>query len=210
MPHLILIHGWAFTKEVFPKEAGIRIDLPCHGDRESEFLSLIDFAKEVGKEIPKGWDIVGWSMGASVSILVALLFPQKVRSLFLLGATSHFGRIWDPKTVKAFKIKVKREGADFFRKRAFPKSFKGKLNVDCALKLLDEFVDLKVDRYLPFIKANVVLLHGLKDPIVPPKEALRLYNLLSGSKLIFSFDGHFPAKDEGDLIRKVLKIRENL
>jgi len=39
--------------------------------------------------------VVGWSMGGTLALLLALLFPSKVEALLLIGATACFSCLWE-------------------------------------------------------------------------------------------------------------------
>ncbi|MFN3813470.1 MAG: alpha/beta fold hydrolase [Aquificaceae bacterium] len=203
----VLIHGWGFSSKVFKLFYGIKIDLPAHGTSTLVYRSFEKLAQDVAIRIPKGSDLIGWSMGANLALLIALNFPKRVNRLVLIGATPNFGASWPQSNVKAFLLRLRKEKESFlndFRRKAYGEPFEDSLNLDLATKMLEDYIKLDLSSKIPFIKHNTVLLHGIHDPIVPLSSGIRLYNLLKRSKFIPFKGGHFPRYYE-HLIFEILK-----
>jgi len=83
----VFIHGWAFSSKVFEGLRGIKPDLPAHGSNAKSYTSLRDVVTEIALSLPSRHDVVGWSLGGSIALLLALHFPSKVRRLFLIGTS---------------------------------------------------------------------------------------------------------------------------
>ncbi len=205
---LVFIHGFGFSSEVFKNFPGIKIDLPFHGNSKLKSKSLRALAQEIAIRIPNNSTVVGWSMGGTLALLLALLFPFKVKALLLIGATACFTCLWDRKNLKGFLLRLRKEREEFlkeFRKRAYPKPFDAKVELEGALELLEDYFSTDLRSYIPHINKPILLLHGTEDPIVPLRGALELYNLSRRAKLITFAGGHFP-KNEA----VILKVLEGL
>jgi pimeloyl-[acyl-carrier protein] methyl ester esterase len=145
-------------------------------------------------------------MGGTLALLLALLFPSKVKALILIGATACFPCLWDRKNLKGFLLRLRKEREEFlkeFRRRAYPKPFDAKVELEGALELLEDYFSTDLRSYIPHINKPILLLHGTEDPVVPLRGALELYNMGKRAKLITFAGGHFPENEA--VILKVLK-----
>ncbi len=202
----VYIHGYAFSSKIFKDFVGIKIDLPFHGKSILPYKDFTSLAKTLGLTLPCRHDIIGWSMGASLSLLIAFLFPSKVNRLILIGATPHFSKAWKRSRIEAFLKGMSAGKNDFiekFRITAFGKPFWDSMDIKGSYKLLRDFIEIDLTPVIPYISKEVVIVHGVGDPIVPVKEAFKLANLLKNAKLRILPGGHFPVKDEKDLISAV-------
>jgi pimeloyl-[acyl-carrier protein] methyl ester esterase len=203
---LVFIHGFGFSSEVFKAFPGLKIELPFHGTSKLKGTKLRAVAQEIASSIPNKSIVLGWSMGGTLALLLALLFPSKVKALLLIGATACFPCLWDRKNLKGFLLRLRKEREEFlkeFRKRAYPKPFDAEVELEGALELLEDYLSADLRSYVPNIKKPILLLHGTEDPIVPLIGALELYNLSKNAKLITFAGGHFPENEA--IIFKVLK-----
>ncbi|RMH80508.1 MAG: alpha/beta fold hydrolase [Acidobacteria bacterium] len=206
---LFFIHGWGFSSKVlasFPS-----VDLPFHGRSKLSYSDPWSLARELALIAPEGSTLIGWSMGGSLALMMAYMFPEKFRGLLLIGATAHFGGNWQERNLRGFILRLKREGTEFlktFRRLAYEREFEDCIELEGAEKLLRDYITLNIKPIVPNIRQRVFLLHGIRDPIVPFRSALSLYNLLKRSKLIPFLGGHFPRNES--LIFEVLKGMEEL
>ncbi len=164
-------------------------------------------AKDIALRIPNRSVLLGWSMGGSLAILIALMFPQKVQGLILIGSAPHFGSCWSEKNIRAFLLRLRKEGKSFlreFRKRAYQGEFEDEIDLQVAYKMLEDYINLDLTYLLPYVKQKTVIIHGVWDNIVPLKAGITLYNLIKKSKFITFQGGHFP-KGYEHLILEVLK-----
>ncbi len=199
----VYIHGYAFSSKIFKEFSGIKIDLPFHGRSILHYKDLFSLAKAIGLSLPLRHDVIGWSMGASLSLLIAFLFPSKVNRLILIGATACFSKAWRESRIKAFLKGISAGREDLienFRMTALGKPFKDSMDIKGSYKLLKDFIEIDLSHVIPHIHKEVIIVHGVGDPIVPVKEAFKLANLLKISKLRILPGGHFPLRDEKDLI----------
>lgn len=206
----VFIHGWAFSSKVFGRLEGIKIDLPAHGESREPYRDFNSLVNSLALSLPGKHDLVGWSMGGTVALLLALKFPSKVNRLFLVGTSPYFGGAWSEKNLRAFKLKIKKEGLSYFRKLAYPRDFEDRLEENQAMKMLDDYVETDLRPWLSLLGKKTFIIHGERDQIVPFVEALKLYNFIKGSKLIVLPGGHFPAEDETGLLSTLLKVGKDL
>ncbi len=206
----LFIHGWAFSSKVFGSLPGIKVNLPSHGDSTETYRGLEEAVKSVALSLPSKHDVVGWSLGGSLAILLALSFPSKVRRVFLIGTSPYFGGAWSESNLRAFRLKVKREGVEGFRRMAFGKDFEDRVELAGALRMLEDYVNLDLRDRLTSLRKEVFILQGEEDPIVPVGESFKLYTLIRRSKLIILPGGHLPFEDERSLLSSLLKVSRHL
>ncbi len=200
----LFIHGWAFSSKVFFPFTGIKPDLPAHGGSNEIYTDLDKTVAKLALTIPDKRDVVGWSLGGSLAILLAFKFPEKVKRLFLIGTSPFFGKAWPEENLRAFKIMIRKKGVSAFRSMVIP-NFKDRIEEKYAMKMLEDYINLDLRDIIPVVKKEVFILQGEKDPIVPVKEAFILHSLFKRSKLIILPGGHFPAEDERAVISSLLK-----
>ncbi|WP_448588289.1 alpha/beta fold hydrolase [Thermocrinis sp.] len=203
---LVFIHGWGFSSKVFKNFAGFKLELPYHGDSKLKSLTLRKLAQEMALRIPKGSALIGWSMGGTLALLIAFLYPQKVSHLVLIGSTACFGCLWEKRELRGFLLRLRREREAFlreFRSRAYPRAFEDDMDIDRSSQLLEDYFYTDIRRSVPYIKAPITLIHGIKDGVVPFRSAIELYNLAKRRRLITFDGGHFP--EDESIILEVLK-----
>ena len=201
---LFFIHGWGFSSRVLKNIPSI--DLPFHGGSALEYKDLWSLARDIALRVEKGSLLIGWSLGASLALMMAYMLPDRFRGLLLIGACACFSCAWPEKNLRGFMLRLERDRESFlkeFRALAYPKPFEDSLNLEGAREMLKDYMKLDLRSILPYIKQRTIILHGIEDPIVPFSSSLALYNMIKRSKLITFLGGHFP-KDES-LIFKVLK-----
>lgn len=100
-PNLVLLHGWGFHGEVWASTAAtlsrryrvVRPDLPGHGRSNP---SPIEFRAEsvvahLAQQFPSPAVWLGWSLGATLALELALAHPRLVRGLVVVAGTPCFG-----------------------------------------------------------------------------------------------------------------------
>ena len=97
--NLVLIHGWGMhggvwqplVKKLSPHFYLHIVDLPGMGfSTPIEPSHLHAVAEKVAEVLPANADICGWSLGGQVAMRIALLQPDRVRRLVLVGTTPRF------------------------------------------------------------------------------------------------------------------------
>ncbi|NPA40719.1 MAG: alpha/beta fold hydrolase [Aquificae bacterium] len=206
----VFLHGWGFSSKVFGNIPAVKIDLPGHGKGSSDYRDMNSLVEEIALSLPSSHDIVGWSMGGSIALMLALRFPSKVRRLFLIGTSPYFGGAWSGKNVRALRMRVKREGIKVFRRIALSREFEDEFKEDIGMRMLEDYINLDLRDQLPTLKRGVFIIQGDRDLVVPPLEAYKLRLLIKGSKLVILPGGHFPFEDERSLLSTLLKVSSNL
>ena len=98
---IVLIHGWAmhsgiwrpFAQQLAQQHRVICLDLPGHGLSESiEPYTLNEITDALFKAIPtsEAVSLLGWSLGATVALNMAVRFPTQITALIMLGGNAHF------------------------------------------------------------------------------------------------------------------------
>ena len=95
---LVMLHGWAMHSGVWRELAErlgrrrevIVIDLPGHGERPYHPFDLVRLADQLAAEVDLRADWLGWSLGGSVALALAVRHPERVRRLLLTAATPRF------------------------------------------------------------------------------------------------------------------------
>jgi len=99
-PSIVLIHGWAMHTGIwreFAQQLGqyfqvTCLDLPGHGLSETvEPYDLKGISRALIKAMPETpVCVLGWSLGASVAIELAVQYPQRIKALVLLAGNPRF------------------------------------------------------------------------------------------------------------------------
>jgi len=99
-PSIVLIHGWAmhtgiwreFAQQLSQYYQVICLDLPGHGLSETvEPYDLKEISQALIKAMPETpVCVLGWSLGASVAIELAVQYPQRINALVLLAGNPRF------------------------------------------------------------------------------------------------------------------------
>ncbi len=203
----MFIHGWSFSSKVFKGFRGIKVNLPGHGGNRNPYRGFRVMVEDLALSLPSRHDLVGWSLGGSVALILALLFPSKVRRLFLIGATPYFRGAWREANIRAFRLMIKREGIGAFRRLALGSPFEDRVDTETALRMIDDYIDLDLRPLVPHVGVETYVIHGTYDKVVPVKEAFKLRSLLRRCKLITLPGGHLPISDERIFVSQVFKVR---
>lgn len=94
-PALVLLHGWGMNNgvwhplmEALAKRYQVTaIELPGHGESEQYEH---EWAEAILKVAPEKAVWLGWSLGAQLAVEAALLAPERVAGLVLVGGTPQF------------------------------------------------------------------------------------------------------------------------
>ena len=213
----IFLHGWGFSKEIwkefFDLENSAFLDLPFHG--ESKFNGKNEILKKFSEEIYRKIEnekepvnLIGWSLGATVSILVALKKPENLQKMVLVGFSPKFkdeNLGHSPIAVKAFMISLKKDFEKTvinFRKTAAGKVFE---NIPLPEKigstaLLKEFIDLDLTEVLKDIDIETIFIHGKNDKITNYKGSVFSAEKVKNSKLVLTDGNHAHFLEDKKLI----------
>ncbi|WP_457635186.1 alpha/beta fold hydrolase [Persephonella sp.] len=217
----IFIHGWSFSSKIWEEFKDIPesyfIDLPFHGNNrnfpDNNILETFsDRLQEMINSSNKETVLIGWSLGASVSVLTALKKPEKLKKLILIGFSPKFmdKRLGhNPVFVKAFMMALKIDFQDTvynFRKTAVGSSYK---NVplpekEGSIKLLREFIDLDLTERLEEIDIPVFFIHGKNDRIINYQASVFADEKIKNAQLILTQSHHAPFLEDKTLITNLL------
>jgi pimeloyl-[acyl-carrier protein] methyl ester esterase len=218
----IFIHGWSFNKDIwkdyFNLENAVFLNLPCHSVNGNGYKSpyLESFKEILFREIEnsdRDVILIGWSMGATVSILTALEKPKNLKKLILFGFSPKFKDKYlghDPVSIRAFLLSLRKmyDATIYrFRKRAVNNEFK---NIplpqpkECGIEILEEYVDLDLVPKLKNVEYEVILIHGNRDAIVNPSSLILTSQLLPKARPIMINSHHAPFLENKELIIKCI------
>lgn len=190
---IVFIHGWGFDNSVF-KEDGIKLSLPGH---ENQIKSLEEASLEYAKTLKehKSLEIVGWSMGASLGIILTKHLDN-IKSLKLIGFSPYFKKAHEESTFLAFIRRMKKDfisGVDEFRKNAYQEPFSGPYpDKNIAINILYEYQNLDLRDYIKSLKIPIYILQGKNDTITPLEEAYKSKQLNNSITILEYEGGHFP------------------
>ncbi len=206
----LYIHGWGFSSRVFRAFKGIKPDLPGHGRGPQTYKNLDEVARYLAGFLKDHHDIVGWSLGGSLALMVAQLVPERVERIFLIGTTPCFSRAWKESNLRAFKLMISRNGLRSFRRLAGFEDFEDEYDMEILMKMLEDYINLDLREKVKAINKETYIIHGKGDMVVPVEEAYKLHGLMSHSKLFILEGSHLPIGDEEAFVRTIFKVRGNL
>jgi cephalosporin-C deacetylase-like acetyl esterase len=211
-PGLVLLHGYGMRKEQFTLPAlvlrrlGCSVvvpDLPLHGDRcpgspaavaadllaSAELDTCALLFRQAAQDVQACLDwlgdqpevdderlgVIGFSLGGILAALVLGLDTRPRAGVSVVGAGDLAGLILGSPMASAFRQRLARHGY-------------GPEQVKEALREVDPLT------YAPRI-ANLLMINGERDPIVPRQAVLTFWNSLDPSRhnrLVWGPWGHFP------------------
>lgn len=198
----VFIHGWGFSKQVWRDysyiDRAIFFNLPSHGEDSRKDVSLNQFVKEVVSVVDEPAVVIGWSLGATVSLLASLENPN-IKKLVLVGFSPKFSDSQlgsDPKVVKAFMHNLSKDFQQTvknFRYAAVGEQFEDKIpEQDGATKLLREYINLDITNILEKVKVKTFLIHGIHDKIVNPESVIYSHEKIKNSEVVLLNSHHGP------------------
>lgn len=222
--NLVFLHGWGLSSEILKPFyhylkndfAIYFLDLPGFGDSSiKKPMVLKDYAETVYEFLRKNQIenpiIVGHSFGGAVATKLAILHPESVSKLILVGASA----IRQPHR----KIILLKKAADFI-KPLMPEKLR-----KFILKLLklDKTDYAQIDSpelketfknvigedlkpFLPSIKLPTLVIWGEKDAVTPLSEGKLIAENIPNAKLaVIKNAGHFLFLEEPDEFIKLIK-----
>ena len=221
---IVFLHGWGNSSQVFiPLSYYLKNDffifapdLPGFGkspiEKPMALKDYVDFIYKFLKEnqIEKPI-IVGHSFGGAIAAKLAILHPDIISKLILVGASAI--------RESNFKIKVTEKSAKIIKKilpkkaQQFILKFLGLDNTDYARiqnpYLKETFKIVIKENLAPklqFIKIPTLVIWGEKDTETPLKEGELIAKLIPGSKLlVIKNTGHHVFLEKPDEFIKIIK-----
>ena len=224
-PDLALIHGWGLGSGVWQTCAGQlesvarihRVDLPGYSDTSDHGETFIETTRSILNALPDEVILCGWSLGGLIALQAALLAPERVTRLILVGTTPSFAQRegWtsaqpasvlagfteavanDPHTTLQRFVALFNQGDT--KARAIGREInRGILSSSLApvptlLKGLDWLRDIDLREQISAVSCPVLLIHGENDPLMPLPAARWLEEHLPHAQLkVFSEAAHAP------------------
>ena len=206
---IVLVPGWATDHRIFSTlELSYNYLLPllvrpfCFREDLSEFLN---------KESIDKVSLFGWSSGGFLAADFAALNPQKVDALILVSIRRKFP-LPGLKMVERYLEKNKKAYLYKFYLECFSKTEKEELawfkNNLLGIYLEENEMESLLDGLDYLAQASIVpeslksirkikIVHGLKDKIAPPKEALEIKEALEADFVSLFDAGHLPFLNQG-------------
>lgn len=156
------------------------MELPGHGESPFKSTKLYQLAGELSQYVPSDSVLVGWSLGASVLLLFAEKFPEKVKKLILFAPTLKFSGISQPDAVvKRFLKKLNKNFQNSlyeFRKICSEVEFPlPSLLQNPAVEILEDFCNFDLSDCVKRINVPVEIYVGQKDAVTGVEGALQLF-----------------------------------
>jgi len=237
-PSLVFLHGWGQSSKVWFLQTGIltsefdilTIDLPGHGNAAEapaeQWLELLE------RQFPEGPIVlVGWSLGAMLSIQLALKCMTQVVGLVLVAATPCFRQRADwPHGCADDKFSDFERGVEKASARAMSKYFslmfhgdpisrpeynqlvrravdrKSPAGQDALEKGLDLLSNLDLRKDIQQLKVPCLLIHGENDAVVPLGAGNIMEKCIPDAKLVvFPACGHAPFLTQAERFNQTLE-----
>ncbi|WP_404360654.1 pimeloyl-ACP methyl ester esterase BioH [Methylotuvimicrobium sp. KM1] len=162
---VVLVHGWAmhsgiwrdFAEQLAQTRRVVCVDLPGHGlSAEMPEFTLESVCEQLSRIVDSKACWIGWSLGGSVSLAMARLFPEAVSSVVLLASNPCFVENADWPGMPENQL-------DLFAKN---------LSVDCESTLL-RFLSLQINGLPEFKTLSKKLSAALRESRMPTAKTLQ-------------------------------------
>jgi len=207
---LVMLHGWGMHSGVWQpivkklsKQFELHlIDLPGMGfSRPIEPTHLHAVAEKVAEYLPANADLCGWSLGALVAMRLALLQPDRVRRMVLIGSTPKFVNVQSEYPEEAWNLGMEAEVFQRFAAqisqdyqatliRFLTLQCMGSSDARATIKQLRQsfserpvptsgslqkalrmLLDNDLREEIPYLRKPVLLVHGDRDSLAPVQAA---------------------------------------
>ncbi len=194
---LALLPGFGFNHHCFdelvtdlsPHYQCIQVDFPGFGDSPSSRYSLEQLLTALQHYLPKRCTILGWSLGGSIALAYAAIYPDRVTNLVQLASNHQFIATdnWPGMSYKIFKefetlcyedfnkafvqlaflqiAKDNRQRKQFKKIMGLPSNHL--LNSDAIFSALEMLKTVDFRKYYKRIKTPILQLFGEVDQLVP-------------------------------------------
>jgi pimeloyl-[acyl-carrier protein] methyl ester esterase len=224
-PELVLIHGWGMNCDIwspclaaFEGIAKVRlVDLPGYGETPDSGQSFAETAQSLADSLPANAVLCGWSLGVMLAMQAALLCPQNVGGLILVGGTPCFIQRdgWTaaqaPSLLEEFSAAVAKDGKTALQRfvalfnrgdakaRAIGRDIARNVlsasppSTAALLAGLGWLRDTDLRERIPELACPALLIHGEHDPLMPLSAARWLAEKLPHARLeVFPGAAHAP------------------
>ncbi len=163
--------------------------------------------------------LVGFTLGASISLQYGLDYPEEVAGLVLMSASMR-PKEWGPGALEmrlkaAEDAGVYREWVDFQRhamKFVEPRLKEQLMERHLKVGPISQYHDLMAIRRfdvrdrISTLKPPLVLIRGLEDPGSPPEYELEIHRAVPGSKYLkLQGAGHFPMAERPEEVNRAIE-----
>ncbi len=165
------------------------------------------------------FDLVGYSLGASVAAFIAAAYPERVRSLVLISGFGHGGDVWMKLQFELW-LDLARTNAKALTRllllTGFSKDFLSNFDEKTMTGIVDAFaassdwetiaqsirldLDLDVRKQAQTISAPTLVIVGKHDQIVPEFYSKQLADLIPGAQRAEIDSGHLSFLEQPDLL----------
>jgi pimeloyl-[acyl-carrier protein] methyl ester esterase len=229
----VFLHGWGQSRQIWQKQQDIFPDatflnLPGHGGAADAH----DWVTSIAGQLPESpCIIVGWSLGGTVAMKIALKYPEKVAALILVATTPRFcsKEGWEhgcsDELFRTFKSGIETNAAKTMS-RFFALMFQGdkitrqvcndiaRIAVDgdsppseAGLRRgLEQLEKCDLRHQLSRIVQPAVVMHGEGDAVIPVGAGRHLAESLPNSHWHpFSHCGHAPFLSQTEIFNEALE-----
>lgn len=224
-PDLVLIHGWGLGSWVWqpllePLSRSCRVhlvDLPGYGRTPADGADFDSTVQALLDTLPDRVTLCGWSLGGTLAMQAALLAPERITRLVLVGASPCFTQRADwqaaqaPELLDSFVASVKAQPEQALQRfatllsegdagaRAITRTLLTGLrkaplpDVGALQRGLDWLRDVDMRPLASTITTRSLLIHGGNDPLNPLAAARYLSDKMADADLaVFDGAGHAP------------------
>lgn len=233
---LVLLHGWGLHGGVWqPLVKSLSrhyslhiVDLPGMGysspiDAPADTSLLQAVAQHLLNELPPDVDVVGWSLGGLIAMQMALLKPQQIRRMILVGSTPCFvskpdwvdgvsaavfqkfaadiGADYKNTLMRFLTLQCMGEKTGWRTTRQLRESFEKRPTptLTSLQKALSLLLDNDLRTQVPQINARTLIIHGDRDTLAPLPAAQWLATHLPNAQLrVISGASHAPFLSHGE------------
>ena len=234
--NLVFVHGWGIGKAVWHASCERLathhtihcVDLPGYG-KSAPDDNFIASANALANALPDESTLCGWSLGGMLALQAALLAPQRVKRLVLVGATPSFTQRSDwpdaqpPELLSTFSSAVADDAATTLQRfvallnqgdsqgRALGRTLNRQLKEDALpdaatlLRGLNWLRDVDLRQQLGALDIPTLLIHGENDPLMPLAAAQWLHEQLPAAQLeVFPGAAHAPFLNDPERFAKLI------
>jgi pimeloyl-[acyl-carrier protein] methyl ester esterase len=224
-PDLALVHGWGLGRhawepvlEALAQRCRVHlIDLPGYGTTPASSADFAQTAQALVDELPAGVTLCGWSLGGMLALQAALLAPQKIARLILVGSTPSFMQRdgWltaqPPALLDTFADAVASDAKTTLQRfiallnqgdaqaRPITRALTGQMlagalpGTETLTRGLGWLRDVDLRAQIATIATPTLLSHGERDPLMPLAAAQWLKDALPNARLeTFAASAHAP------------------
>ncbi|MEI7430524.1 MAG: pimeloyl-ACP methyl ester esterase BioH [Betaproteobacteria bacterium] len=236
-PDLALIHGWGIGQAAWQPLAEALapfccvhyVNLPGYGSTPASQASFQDTAQAMLEALPEGSILCGWSLGGLLALQAAILAPQRINGLILIGASPSFTQHdnWlhaqTPALLETFTAAVSQDPATTLQ-RFIALLNQGDAKARSAIRALAQALattplpdtaslvqglgwlrDIDLRDQLAGLTIPALLIHGENDPLMPLAAAQWLQQTLNTSQLeIIPGAAHAPFINAPERIAKLI------